>query len=74
MAVFVFSPHPYIFFNQDHITMTFLGFHINPNGDLIDPGTNVVIENAYGLLTKQLQAGLAHQKVDFNTNYSAWTK
>lgn len=67
-----FSPHPYIFFNQDRITMTFLGFHVQSNGDLIDPDTGRVIEA--GLLTKQLQNGLALQKVDFNANYNAWTK
>lgn len=52
--------------------MTFLGFHVNATGDLIDPDTNAVIE--HGLMTKQLQQGLALYKVDFNTNYNNWTK
>ncbi|XP_020912940.1 E3 ubiquitin-protein ligase rnf213-alpha isoform X2 [Exaiptasia diaphana] len=66
------SAHPYIFFNQDRITMTFLGFHVQSNGSLIDPDTGIVIEEE--LMTKQLQNGLAHQKVDFNPNYNSWTK
>ena len=31
------SPHPYIFFNPDHATMTFLGFQVDQNGNLLDP-------------------------------------
>jgi hypothetical protein len=52
--------------------MTFLGFHINANGDLIDPDTNAVIQSR--LMTKQLKGGLDIQRVDFKTNYSAWSK
>ena len=42
--IFQYSKHPYLFFNQDHTTMTFLGFSILPNGDLIDHETNEIIE------------------------------
>ncbi|KAI1884419.1 hypothetical protein AGOR_G00226210 [Albula goreensis] len=35
------EPHPYIFFNDDHISMTFIGFHLKVNEqnevDAIDP-------------------------------------
>lgn len=52
--------------------MTFLGFKITPNGDLIDPKTNEVMEHQ--LLTKELRMGLANQKVNFDENYLAWDR
>ena len=62
----LFSPHPYLFFNQDHITMTFLGFFINSAGDLVDPQTSQTLEK--GLMSKPLRNGLQAQRVDFATN------
>lgn len=62
----ILSPHPYLFFNQDHITMTFFGFYINSNGDLVDPGTKRILEK--GLMSKPLRNGLQAQLVDFTTN------
>ena len=60
------SPHPYLFFNQDHITMTFLGFYINSVGDLVDPQKGKILEK--GLMPKPLRNGLEAQRVDFKTN------
>ncbi|PFX19443.1 E3 ubiquitin-protein ligase RNF213 [Stylophora pistillata] len=60
------SPHPYLFFNQDHVTMTFLGFFINCAGDLVDPQTRRTLEK--GLMSKTLRIGLQAQRVDFATN------
>eukprot|EP00731_Ephydatia_muelleri_P002838 Em0001g2838a len=31
------SSHPYLFFNQDRVTITFVGFIVSPQGDLVDP-------------------------------------
>ena len=40
------SSHPYIFFNPDNHTMTFLGFHISSKGHLIDSdNASNIIEN-----------------------------
>ena len=39
-----FSPHPYIFFNDDHVTMTFMGFFIDDGCSLVDRTTQLVIE------------------------------
>ncbi|XP_068735057.1 LOW QUALITY PROTEIN: E3 ubiquitin-protein ligase rnf213-alpha-like [Montipora capricornis] len=66
------SPHPYLFFNEDHITMTFLGFSINSNGDLVDPQTNRILEK--GLMPKNLRIGLQAQRVDFGVNTDNWKK
>ncbi|PFX29705.1 E3 ubiquitin-protein ligase RNF213 [Stylophora pistillata] len=66
------SSHPYIFFNQDRITMTFVGFHIDPNGNLIDPDRQVIIQP--NLMSRHLRTGLHVQKVDMQTNYESWSK
>ena len=52
--------------------MTFLGFKILPNGDLVDPETNGVMEKQ--LLTKELRKGLADQKVNFDEDYFTWDR
>ncbi|XP_028300078.1 E3 ubiquitin-protein ligase rnf213-alpha-like [Gouania willdenowi] len=69
------KPHPYIFFNQDHHSMTFIGFHVKqtkkPNGvkeiDLINSLTGEVIES--NIMTKELYNGLVSYKVPFNVNF-----
>ena len=63
IVILLYSPHPYLFFNQDHITMTFLGFFINSAGDLVDPQTSQTLEK--GLMSKSLRNGLQAQRVDF---------
>ncbi|KAH0629366.1 hypothetical protein JD844_011399 [Phrynosoma platyrhinos] len=67
------EPHPYIFFNEDCISMTFIGFHLqpNPNGgiDAISPlNRNVIKRN---VMTTQLYQGLVLQKVPFNIDFDA---
>ena len=71
-GLFFHSSHPYIFFNQDRNTMTFVGFHIDKNGNLIDPDRHVIIQP--NLMSKSLRVGLAVQQVDFETNYESWSK
>ena len=66
------SFHPYIFFNQDRITMTFVGFHIDNSGSLTDPDSQKIIEK--NLMSRQLRIGLELQGVDMNTNYASWNK
>ena len=69
---FNFSCHPYLFFNRDHVSVTFLGFKITPDGNLVDPMNNEAIER--GLMTKELRNGLAQQRVNFDEDYNAWSK
>ncbi|XP_068759451.1 E3 ubiquitin-protein ligase rnf213-alpha-like isoform X4 [Montipora capricornis] len=66
------SPHPYLFFNEDHITMTFLGFSINSNGDLVDPQASTILDR--GLMPKRLTNGLRAQGVDFTVKSESWSK
>ncbi|XP_048046866.1 E3 ubiquitin-protein ligase rnf213-alpha isoform X2 [Megalobrama amblycephala] len=65
------EPHPYIFFNDDHESMTFIGFHLQPNVqngiDAIDPSTNRVIKQ--NIMTKELYEGLKLQRVPFNLDF-----
>ncbi|KAM9780063.1 E3 ubiquitin-protein ligase rnf213-alpha-like [Neosynchiropus ocellatus] len=65
------EPHPYIFFNSDHTSMTFIGFHLQPNAaglvDAIDPvGGRVIRSN---IMTKALYDGLRLQRVPFNMDF-----
>ncbi len=64
---FLCSTHPYIFFNQDRESITFVGFTVTPEGDLIDPATQQVLENA--IMTPQLYEGLQHNGVNFQDNF-----
>ncbi|KAK5884967.1 hypothetical protein CesoFtcFv8_018727 [Champsocephalus esox] len=65
------EPHPYIFFNDDHVSMTFIGFHLEPNGpdsvDAIDPTSGRVIKK--NVMTKTLYEGLKLQRVPFNMDF-----
>ena len=71
-SLFVSSSHPYIFFNQDGDSVTFVGFMVNNKGDLIHPAHKGVLEG--GIMTKQLYRGLKRQGVDFDGDYHKWEK
>ena len=66
------SPHPYIFFNQDRMSITFVGFTVTKNGDLIDPSNRHIIEPA--IMNPQLYSGLKHNRVNFEDDYRTWQK
>lgn len=73
------EPHPYIFFNDDHASMTFIGFHLQPNAqsfvDVIDPASGTVIKK--NVMTKALYEGLQLQRVPFNVDFDClprWEK
>lgn len=67
------EPHPYIFFNDDHVSMTFIGFHLQPNEqnyiDAIEPASGRVIKK--NVMTKALYEGLKLQRVPFNTDFDS---
>ena len=66
------SSHPYIFFNQDGTSITFVGFMVTQNGDLIDPAHRGILEAA--IVTKQLYTGLKQNRVNFDEDYRHWKK
>ncbi|XP_010616884.1 E3 ubiquitin-protein ligase RNF213 isoform X1 [Fukomys damarensis] len=65
------EPHPYIFFNGDRETMTFMGFYLQPNNngsiDAINHLNGRVIKR--NVMTSELYRGLLHQRVPFNINF-----
>nr|XP_057905202.1 E3 ubiquitin-protein ligase rnf213-alpha isoform X2 [Doryrhamphus excisus] len=65
------KPHPYIFFNDDHISMTFIGFHLKLNAqkslDAIDHRSGRVIKE--NVMSLALFQGLKLQGVPFNTDF-----
>lgn len=67
------EPHPYIFFNEDGVSMTFIGFHLQANADgsidAINPLNGLVIKR--NVMSPQLYQGLNLQKVPFNVNFDA---
>ena len=68
----VCSFHPYLFFNQDHVTLTFLGFNVDSRGNLYDPDTKNIIQP--GIMTRDLYQDLNRQMekdyMTLNTNYN----
>ena len=68
------SYHPYLFFNRDGNSITFVGFNANSRGDLIDPVKNACIEGLEGVLNRQLHAGLKQNQVNLSENYQLWDK
>ena len=67
------NSHPYLFFNPDRHTMTFLGFHISFQGHLLDSDNpSVVIEN--NIMHPQLLQILAANGVLLQENYHMLTK
>ncbi|XP_014912893.1 E3 ubiquitin-protein ligase RNF213 isoform X2 [Poecilia latipinna] len=73
------EPHPYIFFNDDHVSITFIGFHLQPNDqnfvDAIEPTSGRVIRR--NVMTRALYEGLQLQRVPFNIDFDAlprWEK
>ena len=63
-----FSSHPYIFFNNDGMSVTFVGFIINENGDMTFPQAKPRI------MTPRLYSGLIRQRVNFSDDYRKWDK
>uniref|UniRef100_A0A4W3K881 RING-type E3 ubiquitin transferase n=1 Tax=Callorhinchus milii TaxID=7868 RepID=A0A4W3K881_CALMI len=65
------EPHPYIFFNSDHTSMTFIGFHLQENGrgsvDAVNPANRQVIKE--DVMSRQLYQGLLLQRVPFNLDF-----
>ena len=70
-VVHTYSSHSYLFFNQDGMSLTFVGFMESKAGDLIDANKSVI---EHGLMTPQLQAALKDQAVNFEDNYQTWSK
>ena len=67
------NPHPYIFFNPDGHTMTFLGFQISKNGHLLDSKNPTVIIK-HNIMLPQLYNTLSVNRVKLQENYNKLSK
>lgn len=67
-----FSSHPYIFFNRDKISITFVGFRVTTNCDLVQPNSGDILER--NVMSQALYSGLRRQGVNFNEDYRTWMK
>ena len=67
------NSHPYIFFNPDRHTMTFLGFHISKQGHLVDSDNpSHVIET--NIMHPQLLQILTANRVNLQENFNQMNK
>ncbi|XP_078674105.1 E3 ubiquitin-protein ligase rnf213-alpha-like isoform X2 [Branchiostoma floridae x Branchiostoma belcheri] len=65
------SPHPYLFFNADHNTMTFLGFYVDRAGSVIDASGQLLEQN---VISGNLYQGLTGNGVKFNVTFDDLTR
>ncbi|CAH3163087.1 unnamed protein product, partial [Porites evermanni] len=68
------STHPYLFFNPDHETLSFLGFKVDEDGnaEFLDPQTGEIVQKR--LMPRRLRTGLHVQKVDLNHDFESKNK
>ncbi|XP_051523957.1 E3 ubiquitin-protein ligase rnf213-beta-like isoform X2 [Myxocyprinus asiaticus] len=62
--------HPYIFFNADHLTMSFLGFHVKKSGTIlnaVDPRSGKVLMG--NVMSQELYSGLERQRIDLSEDF-----
>ncbi|XP_063680621.1 LOW QUALITY PROTEIN: E3 ubiquitin-protein ligase rnf213-alpha-like [Bolinopsis microptera] len=63
--------HPYLFFNNDGMSFTFIGFKIQAPGDLVDVVTDEI--RVKDFMNQDLLGRLRGQRVTFKDDYSAYT-
>ncbi|XP_052808702.1 E3 ubiquitin-protein ligase rnf213-alpha-like isoform X1 [Mya arenaria] len=64
------SPHPYLFFNSDRFSFTFLGFYIDRNtGNLVDQQTNRILEQ--GIMSQNLYDSLVRNQAPIREDFDA---
>jgi hypothetical protein len=63
-----YSPHPYLFFNADHTTFTFIGFNIEKKTkNLVDIQTGNILQKQ--TMTDELYDQLVMNKVPIQENF-----
>ena len=67
---YFYSFHPYLFFNKDQMSITFMGFCINDKGDAIDPNSGKIILPQ--VMSVQLKNLLLIQRAELSENYCNW--
>ena len=65
------SPHPYLFFNEDKHSVTFVEVQITREGRLLDPRSGQALET---IMSTELSTALYTQGFRLQENYDNWTK
>ena len=65
------SPHPYLFFNEDRHTVTFVDVKITRDGRLMDPRSGQSLET---IISRNLSTALRRQGFRLQENYDNWSK
>lgn len=68
---FCFSSHPYIFFNQDGVSLTFVGFKVSEAGHLLNSTRSRILK--HNIMTAELRNWFKTNGADFDDDYSQWT-
>lgn len=69
----VYSVHPYLFFNPDQQTMTFIGFNIDRDSrNLVDQQTKVTLEE--NIMSKELYDALKRNCVPLQDDFEGLTR
>ncbi|XP_077969852.1 E3 ubiquitin-protein ligase rnf213-alpha-like isoform X1 [Styela clava] len=63
--------HPFVFFNEDKTTLTFINVKVNDNGDLLDADGNICHRQ---ILSKRLLADLKQQGVPFSVDFNTLSR
>ena len=67
-----YSSHPYLFFNRDGYTMTFMGLQIDEDGNLKDINNKKEIEKQF--MTKNLRKLMESNNLALMEEYNNWIK
>ncbi|XP_073773817.1 E3 ubiquitin-protein ligase rnf213-beta isoform X3 [Danio rerio] len=67
--------HPYIFFNADHVSMSFLGFHVKQNGTILNAvdskSGKVLMRN---VMTQELFSDIQRQMINLSKDFDDLTR
>ncbi|XP_065845272.1 E3 ubiquitin-protein ligase rnf213-alpha-like isoform X2 [Oscarella lobularis] len=66
------DPHPYLFFNEDRQSMTFVGLRITRRGQLVHMRTREILDEQ--IMTRELSAALHTQGFRLQQDYEQWSK
>ena len=66
------TPHPYLFFNEDRQSITFVGLKITRGGHLVDSRKGRVLRSR--VMSRDLSTALYTQGFRLQENYEMWTK
>ena len=64
-------PHPYLFFNSDRVSLTFVGFNVDSDGNLLDQNGTMLERN---IMQSRLVKDLKRQRVNLQEDFNSWNR